>query len=333
MHSDMQPGTVSDMADLDDIHTLIRAHDGDLDKVRELRPAMSKAQQNLLDIAVGMMAEAEGGIGISHSGFALTCLPHKSIDKSDKPHLWRKPGYRTTLLVQSGYTETGEVIGVPYGSRARMILVYLQTQAVRNNSPIIELGRSLHAWMKAMGVSSAGGMTYKQIAEQARRISACTLTFLSGDASTEIRSNGAFIEDSILSFQADDERQPQLWTDQVRLHRRFFEDLRKHPVPILESALRGIASNSAAIDIYIWLAYRLHVLTEAKLMPWPALFEQFGGGYQHLRQFKQPFLDSLRVAMAAYPEARVTLNDQGQGIVLHPSAPPVPKIGTRFAVA
>lgn len=324
---------MGDMANLDDIHTLIRSHGGDLDKVRELRPTMSKAQINLLEIAIGMMSEEAGGIGISHSGFALTCLPHKSIDKSDKPHLWRKPGYKTTLLVQSGYTEAGDLVGIPFGSRARMILVYLQTQAVRNNSPVIELGPSLHAWMKNMGVSSAGGMTYKQIAEQARRISACTLTFLTGDATTEIRSNGAFIEDSVLSFRADDQSQPQLWNDQVKLHKRFFDDLRRHPVPILESALRNIASNSAAIDLYIWLAYRLHVLEEPKLMPWPALFEQFGGGYQHLRQFKQPFLDSLKVAMAAYPEARVTLDDKMQGIVLHPSPSPVPKSTPRLAVA
>jgi len=34
-----------------------------------------------------------------------------------------------------------------------------------------------------------------------------------------------------------------------------------HPVPIEENAIAMIANNSMAIDVYCWLAYRLHSLT------------------------------------------------------------------------
>jgi hypothetical protein len=36
------------------------------------------------------------------------------------------------------------------------------------------------------------------------------------------------------------------------------------------------------------------------------------------------FLDALQLALAVYPEAKVDL-DEGKGIILHPSAPAVPK--------
>jgi RNA-directed DNA polymerase len=60
---------------------------------------------------------------------------------------------------------------------ARLILLYLQTEAVRSNNPEVELGRSMHAWLARMGIP-AGGKNYKLVSEQARRISACRLTFL-----------------------------------------------------------------------------------------------------------------------------------------------------------
>ena len=73
----------------------------------------------------------------------MTSLPHKRIEEA----LWRRDGHRTTLLVESGRHRNGELLGVPYGSIARLILLYLQTEAVRTNSPEVELGRSMKSWM------------------------------------------------------------------------------------------------------------------------------------------------------------------------------------------
>jgi hypothetical protein len=58
----------------------------------------------------------------------------------------------------------------------------------------------------------------------------------------------------------------------------FYEMLRKHPVPLREAALRELADRSASLDLYIWLAYRLHVLCGPLAVTWPALHGQFGEG-------------------------------------------------------
>jgi hypothetical protein len=78
-----------------------------------------------------------------------------------------------------------------------------------------------------------------------------------------------------------------------------------------------------SIDIYIWLAYRLHSLTKPTPISWPAIYTQFGSGFALMRQAKPKFIDALQLALAVYPEARVDV--EKQGLVLHPSAPAVPK--------
>ena len=77
------------------------------------------------------------------------------------------------------------------------------------------------------------------------------------------------------------------------------------------------------IDVYIWLAYRLHALTRDVSVSWPALHGQFGAGFQLIRKFRAHFIECLEIAVAAYPEARVSVDERG--LVLHPSRPAIAK--------
>jgi hypothetical protein len=77
------------------------------------------------------------------------------------------------------------------------------------------------------------------------------------------------------------------------------------------------------IDVYIWLAYRLHALKQSIEVGWPALYAQFGAGYKRMRDFRSQFNESLELALAAYPDARVSFGDRG--FVLHPSKPSIAK--------
>jgi hypothetical protein len=278
----------------------------------------TKAERQAVEAAGIVLAEEVSRLGITHAGFAMTSLPHKRIEDP----LWRRQGHRTTLLVESGRTGKGSWIGVPYGSVARLILLYLQTEAIRTGNPEVELGRSMHAWLSRMGISG-GGKNYKLVGEQARRISACRLTFLTEIPGAELRQNGAFVQDAITLTAAADERQRALWQDRVRLDEGFWRSLREHPVPVREESVRAIGARSLALDVYIWLAYRLHALTRATPVTWTALHGQFGAGFKAVRQLKPTFRDALRLALAVYPEAKVDL--EATGVVLHPSAPAVPR--------
>jgi len=55
---------------------------------------------------------------------------------------------------------------VPFGSHARLILLYLQTEALRTGSREVELGSSMRAWLFRVGIP-AGGITGKSVRDQA----------------------------------------------------------------------------------------------------------------------------------------------------------------------
>jgi hypothetical protein len=141
--------------------------------------------------------------------------------------------------------------------------------------------------------------------------------------SAEILTNGAFVRDAILPLNPGAPEQLPLWQEKVRLDEGFFQSLIDHPLPVREAAIRQIASRSMAIDFYIWLAYRLHVLKGPVDVSWPALRRQFGETYGELRFFRRDALPPLKLALAVYPEARVAI-DERSGITLYPSPPPVP---------
>jgi hypothetical protein len=151
------------------------------------------------------------------------------------------------------------------------------------------------------------------------------LTFFADRAGAQIKSRGGFVKTEItMSSRIDDEQQTQLWQDRVLLDEDFYRALREHPVPVSESALRAIGPRSMVIDVYIWLAYRLHSLTRDVEVSWPALYAQFGAGFSRMRRFRAHFVDCLALALAAYPEARISVSDLC--VTLHPSRPAISKL-------
>lgn len=300
------------------VHTLIERHG-----VAQAK-SMADTHVDLLaiDAAARVMSEEESRLGITHAGFAMTSLPHRAIKES----VWRRTGISSTLLVESGRSETGEFIGVPFGSMARLILLYLQTQAIRTGNPEIDLGGSMKAWMEAMGLQR-GGKTYRNVAEQARRLSRCRLTFFSDVAGGRSWETAAFVSGGISMLGLADGSQQQLWTEKVRLDDGFWRSLQDHPVPVREEAIQAISNRSMAMDLYIWLAYRLHSLTKPTPITWLALYHQFGAGFRLVKHLKPELLAALQLALAVYPEARVDITETG--LLLHPSHPAVPKASAR----
>ncbi len=285
---------------------------------RAREQAVTKHKRQQVEAAYQVLTEDAEKIGFTYSGFALTSLPHKPLGEP----VWRREGHNLTLLLESGYDRNGKAVGLPYGSYARFILLFLQSEAVKTGSREIELGRSMRVWLGTMGLS-IGGTTYRMVAEQARRISNCRLQFYADRAGKELMRHGGFVDGSI-SMTGLASEQPSLWQDRVVLNEEFYRALREHPVPLSETALRAIGPRSMVIDVYIWLAYRLHALTRDVEVGWPALHAQFGAGFKLIRKFRAHFLECLDLALAAYPDARVSISDRG--IVLHPSRPAIPKL-------
>lgn len=280
--------------------------------------ATSKSEMTCLDAAHAIMSDEDMEIDIAHAGFAMASLPHR---RTTEP-VWERDSGPIKLLIESGLDSHKVPVGIPYGAIARMILLYLQTQAVKTKSRDVELGSSMNAWLTTMGVP-IGGRTYKSVREQASRISRCRLTFFERTATAEFVRNGAFVRDAILPLDPSRGSQASLWQESVRLDEGFYQSLIDHPLPLREAAIQEISGKSMAIDLYMWLAYRLHVLNKPVPVTWGSLRNQFGPEYSVIRFFRRDMLPQLNLALAVYPEARIDI-DERKGLTLHPSAPPVP---------
>ncbi|MBF0877670.1 plasmid replication initiator [Gluconobacter cerevisiae] len=286
--------------------------------------------RDVVEAASAYMADEENGLGFIYSGWAQCALPHRRLPAHEA---WQMSSDRVKLIIQPGIkpipnSDELEHVGVPFGAHARLILLFLQTEAIRTNSREIELGKSLRQWIKRIGIQPSGSSA-RSVRDQAERISRCRLSFHihNNETGTSALVNQAIV-DGALFVSEGGAHSDKSYLEVAKLSEGYFEQLRKHPVPVQEAAVRAIANNSAALDIYIWLAYRLHVLTQKRLVTWAALKAQFGPSYKELYHFKAKWQKPLALALAVYPDAKIEVTDEG--LILHQSPPPVkPRLLTR----
>jgi hypothetical protein len=115
------------------------------------------------------------------------------------------------------------------------------------------------------------------------------------------------------------------WARHVKLSDAFFEHLMDHSVPLSEDAISRLKHSSLALDLYVWLTYRLHALRKEILVPWHALGEHFGSESGH-RQLAFRLREVLKDVVAVYPEADIEAAQRG--LILKPSKPSVPLSST-----
>jgi hypothetical protein len=266
-------------------------------------------ERRLAEIACAVMSDERGERAFAHPVMCLTTLPHRSRPVRE---VWIRSNGPATLTIQPTSDRHGQYFGVPYGSKARLILLFLQTEAVKSASRQIELGQSMRAWLSRMGVA-IGGKNLAEVRAQARRIerSLISVSFEQGSGVTNW-------QDTIVrgSFQGGKDGEILA----VEISESFYRAIKDHPVPVSEAAIRALGEQSLAIDLYLWLAYRLHVLDRPVALSWAALHAQFGGGVQQVKHWKPRFLRNLAAAMAAYPAAKAEVTKQG--VRLHPSPAP-----------
>jgi len=94
-------------------------------------------------------------------------------------------------------------------------------------------------------------------------------------------------------------------SDELALSRQFFQEITRSAVPVDLRAIELLKSSPLAIDIYIWLTYRMSYLRRPCTIPWKALEDQFGATYSRSRDFRRSFCAHLQDVVGAYPAVRL----------------------------
>ncbi len=262
--------------------------------------------------ATGVLSSAAGAV---YSGWCMLGLPYRR-PSGERDQIWRISMDYADITVQSGVIKhddgTTEYAGVPYGSYARMALIALQSEALERGRDI-ELGNTAYDSLRRLGLPDGGKVAATALA-QIEKLARCHVSFRIGTDVKGLEINERLVE--AYEYDTDGKR----FIRRLRLSSAYYDGLRRHPVAIDRAACQRIRNSPVALDVYLWLSYRLPALEKETAISWAALHRQFGHGISTPRFFKRPFAENLELARSVYPAANFALTPSG--ILIRPSPPP-----------
>ena len=301
----------------------------EIDRGMKAAPKMklTKVQSRAIKTSVAIEMDPPEQISYQHTVLCQTSLPYRN--PGEKILEWEREQGLVSLLVQAGKAKNPDTrkwvqLGLPFGPKPRLILAHLNAQAIKTGSPVIEMEDSLTAFVKRIQGRSPTGPEFRKFKDHLGRLSAATIRMAVSTDEHALQVNSQIVDAFDLWFPKK-EGQRVLWPSTIHLNERYFSSLQNHAVPLDERALSALGHSSMALDIYCWLAQRLHRIPENRpqFITWAAIKEQFGQGYKEMKFFRRTFRIALKQVLIQYQAA--SIEDDHRGLTLRNSLPPVPK--------
>jgi len=291
-------------------------------------PRISPIKKRLIDAATEIRQADPDELTFMHTVMTQCALP------AAKPRAdtltWERRQGRAALLIEAGkisHPTTGEwqQLGLPYGPKARLLLMHFNSEALRHGSPVIPVEDTMTAFFRRlMGDKTQDGRQANMLKAQLSALAAATFRMRVAYDDHSVQVDAKVVSKFELWLNRDDS-QRVLWPTTLRLSLDYYESLTRYAVPLDERAVAALAHSAMALDMYCWLAQRLHRIPPGKphFVPWTALQEQFGQHYTRIRDFRRDFMFLLVQVRVAYPEA--VFDTDRKGMLLWQSPPPVRK--------
>jgi hypothetical protein len=265
------------------------------------------------------------GILYQHTILCQTGLPYR--DPGSSVRRWQRSQGAAHLQIEAGSAfhpglNTFVDVGLPFGPKPRLILAHLNAEALRTGAPTIYVEDSLTSFVHRLGLTR-DGRTIRVVKDQLARLAASEIRLAVAYSDREARQVQAHLIGEFDLWLPKDERRRVMWPSTVTLDPRYFESLTRHAVPLDERTIGALAHSAMALDIYTWLAQRLHRVEPSRpaFIPWKAVKDQFGPDYDRMVEFRRVFRRTLELVLGHYRGARIELDQQG--MTLRHSPPPV----------
>lgn len=264
---------------------------------------------------------ASQDMAFTHAVFCQVGLPRAKVDGRE---FMRKSG-AAWVNVQAGWLDEGSgpiQQPIPYGAVPRLAMAWVSTFAVRHKEREIPIGDTAAEFLRLMGMADVQGARYTTLRTQMHALAACRMQ-LGFKGRT---FNGQPVEqfDAWISNRGGSQR--ALWPGKMILSEHFFSSLLEGAVPLDNRALHALKGSALQLDVYAWLAHRLHRIEgRPVILHWKSLREQFAQEYQGKeadKDFKKAFMLALHKVQAVYPKANV--KQVTGGLMLLSSPPPIP---------
>jgi hypothetical protein len=313
-------------------NNLVRAGQLDLlaELVKDLAP-LTKSQEKLLDAGVQINQQPDA-IELAYLARQLVqcTLPH--ADPGEIPLWTRTNGNVTLVIARTGFDpKTMAPIGYPYGSLPRLLLFWLNTEAVRTGKRRLEMGDTFAGFIRQLGLDpSRGGprSDARRLQEQMRRLFSAAINFQSNVTEASGREQELAMNMNVSSRRElwwDPKRPEQvsLFGSWVELGEAFYQSIVEAPVPGDMRALRALKRSPLALDLYNWATHKALTVArkgQSQFVPWIGLMRQFGTDYTDPKDFRKKAIAALRKIETVYPGLK--LQDAEGGIIIHHSSRP-----------
>jgi Plasmid encoded RepA protein len=258
------------------------------------------------------------------------CFPYRKIAGNEFSRIANS--FRMTMMAPSE-------VGLPFGVMPRLIFMWMTREALFKKDRRLELGHSLTEFMTQLNLPLTGGKngTITRLRDQMKRMASSTLSVTYDNGRSWSLRHVGMIEEAELwweekeKLKSDD--QPGLWNSTILLSDSFFREITNRPVPFdmrVVQLIRERTQSPLALDLFLWLNYRLKYLSRPTEIPWEKLQLQFGANYADTRQgrheFKKEFLKQVETVRWAFKKAAPSIQEltDGKGIKLLPGGTSIP---------
>jgi hypothetical protein len=254
--------------------------------------------------------------------FIQATLPHS--DPGDVP-IWGRKNGEYTLTIQPHFilNEDGQPqnMGLPYGTIPRLILAWANGEVVKTKSRELILGKSLTDFMDKIGFGSVTGGkngSITRLKNQSMRLFSAKLSLTYQGAGKLSIANALLADYAEYFWDPMHPGQQSLWDSRVMLSERFYSLLLSAPVPLDWRILKSLKRSPLALDLYMWLSYRMFALEKPQSIRWETLSKQFGSEYSRVVDFRANVRKHIRKIQSVWQELKIDMNAD-DAITLFPS--------------
>ena len=269
-------------------------------------PALSKRQRQIIDLS-GAIAEQTreeaNELGFMSRLLLMANLPYR--DPGLECRNWYRQNGNVAIDIVSAYKD-GQAIGLPYGMYPRLILAYLVTQAVKTQSPVIHLGKSFSQFLKLLDIKR-GGKQYQQLNKQLERTLSASFSWTYEKDKRSSRINIQVSHQSQLWWDEKPAKDSlSLWDNYIELNHHFFKEIVRNAVPLDLRVLSVLKNSPLALDLYMFILWRIYKLKKPVYISWESLQQQLGGQYADVKEFARHCRSHIKRIKVIHPNLNIS---------------------------
>lgn len=205
-----------------------------------------------------------------HSVLAICGLPYKRLPTEVRTFERKQGNMALDVSAGSLRDDQGNAITqpLPYGPKARLILMHLCSEAIYNKSPTVDLNETFTAFVRELGFSDSGGPRGALTAfkNQLNALAACTMSLSVWQPGVRVRTERITPIKSFDLWLSGNLHQRALWPSNLTFSLDFYESLKSHALPVNINAIRAFAGSARTLDAYYWLSYRMTRLAKRTVL-------------------------------------------------------------------